>query len=368
MKLEMTLEEHLAEIQSGLRSGSFPNEAAISQGVVIRVLQALNWPVFDAQIVFPQYGVAGRRADYALCHPRTKPVVFIEVKQLGHSEGADQQLFTYAYHEGVPMAVLTDGQEWNFYLPAERGHYDERRVYKLDLLERKLDESGRIFRRYLTYDDVCSGKAMETAKTDYKDVARQRDIKRTLPDAWAALSKEKDGKLIDLVAEKTESMCGFRPDKKILEDFLISKEGRREGPSPGPKSPGHGTREPMSKPKGSPPGTKTSTDYIIRGQTFTARNAMEVVVEIFTHLADIYPDFLERYDALPKHGRTRRYLARSPDRLNPRRPDLVRDYSREIVSDWWIDTNVSNNTKRKMLELACECVGLKLGEDVIIYF
>ena len=32
-------------------------------------------------------------------------------------DGADRQLFEYAFHEGVPMAVLTDGQELEFLSP-----------------------------------------------------------------------------------------------------------------------------------------------------------------------------------------------------------------------------------------------------------
>jgi len=59
-------------------------------------------------------------------------VILIEVKQVGQSKGADRQLFEYAFHKGVPMAILTDGQEWNFFLPTEQGDYSERQLYKLD--------------------------------------------------------------------------------------------------------------------------------------------------------------------------------------------------------------------------------------------
>ena len=69
-----------------------------------------------------------------------KPIAFIEVKQVGQSEGAERQLFEYAFHTGVPLAILTDGREWNFFLPAEQGDYGERRVYKLDIVERDISE------------------------------------------------------------------------------------------------------------------------------------------------------------------------------------------------------------------------------------
>ncbi len=116
------------QIQSRLKTGQFVNEAAVSQGAVLPILQALGWSIFDAQIVCPEYTVEGRRVDFALCHQARRPEVFIEVKQVGQSEGADRQMFEYAFHTGVPLAILTTGQEWHFYLPAGQGTYQERRV------------------------------------------------------------------------------------------------------------------------------------------------------------------------------------------------------------------------------------------------
>ncbi|EQD78280.1 Type I restriction enzyme R protein N terminal domain protein, partial [mine drainage metagenome] len=115
-------------------------EASVQQGIVLRLLHALSWPSYDTQIVCPEYSLEGRRVDYALCHPPGKPIAFVEVKQIGQSEGAERQLFEYAFHVGVPLAILTDGQEWNFFLPGEQGDYGERRVYKLDIVERDISE------------------------------------------------------------------------------------------------------------------------------------------------------------------------------------------------------------------------------------
>ena len=112
----------------------------MSQGIVLRILHALGWPAYDTQAVWPEYSLSGRRVDFALCHPPGKPIAFIEVKQIGQSDGAERQLFEYAFHDGVPMAILTDGREWNFFLPGEQGDYGERRVYKLDMMECDLAE------------------------------------------------------------------------------------------------------------------------------------------------------------------------------------------------------------------------------------
>jgi len=145
----MSLEEHIQDIQKKLKHNEYPNEQSISQGVVLRLLSALQWPIYDTQTVMPEYSIAGKRVDFALCVQTNKPVIFIEVKQPGNTLGADKQLFEYAFHKGVPFAIVTDGKEWHFYLPAEIGSYDERRVYKLDLIARDLHESEYRLARYL---------------------------------------------------------------------------------------------------------------------------------------------------------------------------------------------------------------------------
>src|SRR5438045_2567707 len=136
----MELKDHIVQARANIEAGYLVNEASVSQTIVLQLLQALDWPIFNPRIVWPEYAVEGRRVDFALCHPPSKPSVFIEVKQVGKSEGADKQLFEYAFHLGVPIAVLTDGREWHFYLPAGQGPYQERRAYKLDLLERSVEE------------------------------------------------------------------------------------------------------------------------------------------------------------------------------------------------------------------------------------
>ncbi|GIV86872.1 MAG: hypothetical protein KatS3mg054_0901 [Chloroflexus sp.] len=155
----MAISNHIEKVRERLRRGEFTSEAAVSQGILLPTLHEPGWPVFDTSVVVPEFSIQGRRVDFALCYPALRPLIFIEVKKVGMSEGADRQLFEYAFHSGVPVAVLTDGQEWSFYLPGEQGRYDERRVYKLDLLEREIEEAVSRLERYLQYERVCSGEA-----------------------------------------------------------------------------------------------------------------------------------------------------------------------------------------------------------------
>ncbi|MCH8956239.1 hypothetical protein IIA28_13120 [candidate division KSB1 bacterium] len=210
----------IEQICVNLKNGRFSNEASVSQGILLPILQRLEWPVFDTSIVIPEYTIGGRRVDYALCDRIDHPVIFIEVKKTGQAEGADKQLFEYAFHKGIQLALLTDGREWHFYLPGEEGEYHERRVYKLDIIERDPNDAAKILERYLQFKRVCSGMALQAAREDYKTVSRQRKIKKTLTRAWSRLLEEKDEILLELLADKVEDLCGYKPDYDVCSSFI----------------------------------------------------------------------------------------------------------------------------------------------------
>jgi hypothetical protein len=376
----MSLSQHIEGIREGVRAGRYGNEAAVSQGIVLCVLQALDWPIYDTQVVCPEYSLAGRRVDFALCHPANKPAAFIEVKQIGQSDGAERQLFEYAFHQGVPLAVLTDGQEWNFFLPAEQGDYSERRVYKLDLLERDLQECTARLQRYLGYKQVSSGEAIAAAREDYRNASRTRQMVATLPEAWSKLVADEDDLLLELVADKVESLCGFKPDVDTVAKFLRDNAGVHR-PQPQPAARTSATMVPrlssapsvvappqarVAAPTAAPipPG---STGYSIDGRFVACRNGREVLVAVFEALADRDSTFLERFAARPKHGRTRRYLARTPEDLYPGRPDLAREFFAKLRSGWFLGTNVSLAAIRQIIEMACEVAGRRYGVEVIVH-
>ena len=226
----MTLKEHIDDIREGLKTNRYPDEAAVSQGIVLRLLGVLGWTTFDTQIVVPQYGVEGRKVDYALCHPPSKRIVFIEVKRVGNIEGAERQLFEYAFHEGVPIAVLTDGRDWRFFHPTAQGDYRERKVHEMDLTETDSEESAECLNRYLNYESIRTGEAIEAIKADYEKVVQQRQVATRLPEAWSKLLEEADEFLLHAVAEKTENLCDYRPTDEQVLAFLKSLEIRKTGP------------------------------------------------------------------------------------------------------------------------------------------
>ena len=230
----MPLEEHIRDIKTRLEKNEYINEKAISHGIVSRLLEAMGWDVYNPQVVILEYTVHGKRVDFALCVPGKRPSIFIEVKYLGKIPGADKQLLEdYAFRERVQFAVLTDGREWHFYLPTEQGSFDEIKIYKLDLTERDTGASSERLQRYLSFDEVSSGRALKNAKADHRDVSKTRQAKETIPEAWEKLVEDNDDILLDLVSEKVEDICGSKPASGQVAAYL--KSLRLPEPERGPK-------------------------------------------------------------------------------------------------------------------------------------
>jgi len=357
----MGIDKNLERIREELRQGKFTSEASVSLGIIIPTLRELGWPVFDTSIVIPEFSIEGRRVDYALCHPANRPSVFIEVKRVGLSEGADRQLFEYAFHQGVPMAILTDGQEWRFYLPSGQGRYEDRIVYKLDLIERSTDEAEKTLKRYLSYDNVCSGDALEAASSDYQNVARHRVIENFLPKAWTALIREQDSLLLEMLSEKVADLCGYKPDLDICSQFLEQHIV---------ETPRIGITTQINQPtnyhsSGGTILTRTvdNFSFSFKGKDFSAGSARQVMTKIFQLLAKEDSGFLERF-ASRKHGKKRRYLAKNKLDLYPGRPDLAEHHSVEVAPGWWLTTNYSRQSIQKIIDLALEVAGPRLKSTV----
>lgn len=364
MKLSLCIEQ----IQENLRRGSFQNEAAVSQGVVLKVLNALGWDTYDTQVVAPEYSVGGRRVDYALCYPAAKPAVFIEVKQVGRSDGADKQLFEYAFHEGIPLAILTDGQEWNFYLPAGQGAYSERKFYFLDLLERDINEICFRLDRYVSYARVKSGEARNNANSDYQDKSRQQEAQKVLPKAWHSLLMDTDGLLVDLLSEKVEEICGVKPQKDAVEDFLSSQiEFASQPAAPILK---HTTPVAITEAASQITPQRLDKDHLheigyqFKGQWHPYRDGIAVMIAILREFAQSDKTFLMRFSSR-KHGRTRRWIDQNKKNLYPGRADLQDEYSEELIPGWWVGTNYSaTNDMPKIIESACEVMGIKFNSEL----
>jgi hypothetical protein len=211
----MDFQNTIKEIINAIKQREFLNEAEVTNGIVLRILNELHWNIYDTKKVKPQYRIDNKMIDFALCFPENKPIAIIEVKALGKAVNTDEQVLTYAFKTGIPVAILTDGQEWHFYLPAERGSLTERRFYKLDLLEREGNEIEKIFTDYLDYEAVKNGSAIKKAKSDYDKQYKNKEINTSIPKAWDKLLQDRDSSLIKLIAEKLQTFVALNHLMKL---------------------------------------------------------------------------------------------------------------------------------------------------------
>ncbi len=371
----MPLVDRLEEIRRRLRDG-IPNEQSVSQGIVLPVLQELNWPVFDFNVVWPEYVTGEGRVDFALCEPAKIPKVFIEVKRPGAAEDGVKQALQYAFHTGVPFVILTDGNMWSFYLPAESGSYEERRIFKLDMLERSPVDAAAVLQRYVDRGRVASGRALESARDEYRSKNRRATARAAIQSAWADIIGEPNDLLVELLAEETESKVGIRPTDADVREFLatfgLSSSGRAAASIQQPPASASTHVDPAPSVAASPKRRRKKTPrtkghVLILGKSHRYGTMKEAMTTILTELHSSDPDLLAR---LSEHevnkGRKRRFIARSPRGLYPDGPQHLLGDCAQLPDGWVVATNNNTATKKGLMEVAVDLAGLKFGMDVKI--
>ena len=357
--LTMTLKEHINDIRGKLEKGVFPpNESAVSQGIVLRLLNALDWPTFNTQIVHPEYSVEGGRVDFALCHPESTPRVFIEVKQVGNIEGAERQLFQYAFHRGVSIAILTDGREWHFFHPTGQGEYRERKVHEINLTEGNTEESAKRLSKYLHYKSVCTDEAVREIEKDYRNASQQREIEARLPEVWSELVDEKNEDLILVVMDKVKNKTGYEPTEKQVLDFLKSLEKKTEGEversrsqlNPSRQSPSILSKTPQSFTR--PHSTKSQQTRLrvtmSNGKVIEYHNATDTWLETILTLG---PDRVIEVD------NNSQIISTSPN-FRDGRPEVQH-------GKYYIAKDYSTKDKKRLLDKISERLGVPLDIEIV---
>lgn len=342
----------IADIRDRLRRGEFPDEAKVSQGIVMRVLNDLDWPVFDTTVVTREYSIQGRRVDYALIGKFRTPSVLLEVKRVGNIEVGEEQLFAYAFRQGTPIIVLTDGRSWRLYLTTGEGSFEDRRFAAVDLVEGDPEQNASALRRYLSRESVLDGRARKHAEADLDSRWRQRKAEETLPSVWKRLAEDRDGPLVELVRSRVRDECGIAPPAESVVRFLRDTPTERH-PEPIPR--------PILAPRPAPIPTPAQggASFTLDGATRSFRTNTKLLAGVFSDLAQRDLTFLERF-AAAQSGRKR--VSRTPDDLDPGR----RKTHAQLPGGWWIDAGMPN--KGSLIQRACRVAGLEFGRDLIVRF
>ena len=181
MSLKNTI-AHVLEHQDYLEQS---NEATAQQYVVLPILRDLGWNDSDlsSREVLPEYTtVEGQRVDYALTLAAgQEPKVLIECKKWDTPlEKHEEQICFYAYSANVPIAIITNGKVWRFYLSSWKAPSLSGRVFcETDIAN---PESASNLEAYLLKSNVESGDAELDAEIKLEDV--EPDPVPPQPDNW----------------------------------------------------------------------------------------------------------------------------------------------------------------------------------------
>ncbi len=193
------------------------------------VIGELGWDTLDRDEVAREYSVRGGRVDYCL-RSQAGNLVLIEVKRAGTDLTEHQeQLLRYAFDEGAPLAVLTDGLVWWLYLPTAGTSWEQRLFFRVNFREEQPDASAAALYRFLNRDGVVSGAAQGEAEREFESQERDRRVRAALQDAWQRVLGDPNSLLRDLLAEAVQEIAGHQPDQDMIADFLQGMLGNAGG-------------------------------------------------------------------------------------------------------------------------------------------
>ncbi len=156
---------HILEHEQHLEKA---NEATTQQYVVLPILRALGWN--DTNLVsmeiLPEWKIESKRADYALRPQRERNlVVLIECKRWDQAIGKnEEQICFYAYSGNVPLAIITNGKLWRFYLSRWEAPSLSDRIFCETNIENR-ESAISDLEKYLLKTNVASGAAELEAET-----------------------------------------------------------------------------------------------------------------------------------------------------------------------------------------------------------
>ncbi len=162
------------------------NEATIQQYVVLPILRALGWDDTNlaSMEILPEYKVESRRADYALhIQQEQNPMVLIECKRWNQVIGRnEEQICFYAYSGNVPLAIITNGKLWRFYLSWWEASSLSDRIFCETDIENREDAIANL-EKYLLKSNVVSGEAELNAEIALEEEADASEPSSINPDS-----------------------------------------------------------------------------------------------------------------------------------------------------------------------------------------
>lgn len=216
------LADFIKKVQSDERFSGF-DEAAIKQAVILKILSLLDWDPFDVDEVQPESEAGSGRVDFSLRHDNRNKVVLLVQKGAKNFPVHQDKLLGDAANGEAEMAILTDGLAWWLFLPLVAGLADEKKFHVIDMKEQSAEEIAENLEAFLSKDNVTSGRSLKRAETIYETRQRNLLIEAHLPKAWQKIINEPEKWLVNLLADVTKELCGYKPERERVEEFLAKE-------------------------------------------------------------------------------------------------------------------------------------------------
>lgn len=201
-----------------------PNEESTKVQAVLPTLTALGWNQADPGRVQLEFDAGDRnrkrRIDIALIG-KPHVVAFIEVKAPGKKlDDHLDQVLEYAFRVGVDICALTDGLEWWFYLPREKGPPESRRFEVLDIKSDSTERVATSFERYLLREELLEHRAERRAKEALRALRDLEKLRKRAPEVWREMRTDPDPELIALVTRRVHEKTRLQPAPELIISVL----------------------------------------------------------------------------------------------------------------------------------------------------
>ncbi len=356
----MSFLEFISRVKGNL--GNYPTEQDVSQKIVLPVLRYLGWETEGLGYVYPEYSLGNAksrvRVDFGLKISKKENEdlqCIIEVKSEKKLKiGCDEeQLFKYAFIAGVPLAVLTNGKLWMFYLPMKPGKIEKRLFRTLDFENHKSEGIIESLNQYLSFKNTCSGRAVRNAERDYKEKIKRKEAKKNIRVAWKKLLDGSSEKLITLLIEEASQIHPkYVPARMDVVNFLKDPDNFEVYPKTSLKA------EPKT-PK--PRETRKEEDisfFLLDNKYSDNLNVASAFAKILEVLAKRDQCFLTQL-AEKTVGKKYPLLSQNQKDLTPLSPKS----RKKLPNGWWVSTHSSTYSKKVILKKACEVAGIPFGKS-----
>lgn len=211
--MEKKIIAFIDELKSNKKLATF-DEASTKQAVVLRLLSFLDWDIFNVDEISPDYSM---NVSFAL-RIKNSNKVFIKVKRVHEKlDNFQKPLLNAASREDVNLAVLTNGITWWFYLIS--GGSQHKWFYSIDLIKQKPDTFVPYLIDLLAKNKVARGQSLKAAKALFQH-KRQKMAADFLPESWNQIISQPNKIFVELLADITEKLSGYKVDSKSVEAFL----------------------------------------------------------------------------------------------------------------------------------------------------